>query len=84
MTLARKSRSGLFRKVISPNEAHAIELIVAMCGLIHDLENPPFGQAGERAISYWFKQRLYENKQFFDFGMSGSGAVIVRPGLFAF
>ena len=31
--------------------------IAATCGLIHDLGNPPFGHAGELAISSWFAAR---------------------------
>lgn len=33
----------------------SIESIAATCGLIHDLGNPPFGHAGEKAIQEWFK-----------------------------
>src|SRR6185295_11013068 len=34
---------------IKPGSERQIEAIAATCGLIHDLGNPPFGHAGERA-----------------------------------
>lgn len=42
---------------IEPHMKRQIESIAATCGLIHDLGNPPFGHAGERAIRGWFKAR---------------------------
>jgi dGTPase len=49
---------------IGADEASNIETIAATCGLIHDLGNPPFGHAGENAISSWFKERRNELKLF--------------------
>ncbi|WP_084610098.1 dGTP triphosphohydrolase [Archangium violaceum] len=53
------------RKHISQDQAFGIEAIAATCGLIHDIGNPPFGHAGERAISSWFKKKLEQDPAFF-------------------
>jgi dGTPase len=43
---------------IRTNQERQIEAIAATCGLIHDLGNPPFGHAGEKAIRGWFKKQF--------------------------
>src|SRR3984957_12268535 len=44
--------------------AQAISTIAASAALLHDVGNPPFGHAGERAIQDWFRQKLGEDKNF--------------------
>jgi dGTPase len=43
---------------IPPECAHAVSTIAAACALLHDVGNPPFGHAGEKAIQDWFRQKL--------------------------
>ena len=55
--LGRKAANWLLdQKAIERGMDRSIEAIAATCGLIHDLGNPPFGHAGEKAIRDWFRQ----------------------------
>ncbi len=56
------------KKVINLQEARCIEAIAAVCGLIHDLGNPPFGHSGEDAIREWFSTRFGEKGLGGEFG----------------
>ena len=39
-----------------------IEMVCQTCGLLHDVGNPPFGHAGEKAIAEWFGSKLKSDK----------------------
>lgn len=54
----------LEKKEIDSKQRDSIEIIATTCGLIHDLGNPPFGHAGEKAIQEWFRKK---DKKFFKF-----------------
>ena len=47
---------------IPPQYSHAVSTIAAACALLHDVGNPPFGHAGEKAIQDWFLRKLRENR----------------------
>lgn len=53
---------------IKTGDDRCIEAIAAVCGLIHDLGNPPFGHSGEDAIREWFATRFGENGLGGEFG----------------
>jgi dGTPase len=57
---------------IPPQYSHAVSTIAAACALLHDVGNPPFGHAGEKAIQDWFLRKLAEDRTL--------AAVFVRPG----
>jgi len=46
------------RRDLHEDQIQAIETIAATCGMIHDLGNPPFGHAGEKAIAQWFDKHF--------------------------
>ncbi len=55
----------LEKEEIDSEQRDSIEIIATTCGLIHDLGNPPFGHAGEKAIQEWFK---CQDSSFLEFG----------------
>src|SRR5580692_13086311 len=42
--------------------SHAISTIAAASALLHDVGNPPFGHAGEKAIQDWFTHKLAQDR----------------------
>ena len=68
------------------NEEHnlvkQIPSLLAVCGLVHDLGNPPFGHYGEDVIQEWFKDnksKLHLEKQIInDFGNFDGNAQTLR------
>lgn len=54
-------------KLVSHEDAYAIETIAATCGLLHDIGNPPFGHFGETAIRDWFLNESIKNPNSLNF-----------------
>ncbi|HEY1786449.1 MAG TPA: dNTP triphosphohydrolase, partial [Pirellulales bacterium] len=46
------------KRKIAAGQEREVEAISAVCGLIHDLGNPPFGHSGEDAIRSWFATKF--------------------------
>src|ERR1700674_1562027 len=48
--------------LIPQQYSHDVSTIAATCALLHDVGNPPFGHAGEKAIQDWFQRKLTDNR----------------------
>jgi dGTPase len=71
-TVAEGLASQVVREVITKREPQlsehqhrAISKIAETTGLLHDVGNPPFGHAGELAISSWFEGKRKPDLSFF-------------------
>jgi dGTPase len=83
-SVAEDLASQIVRNIISKREndlgekdLDAIPLIAATCGLIHDIGNPPFGHAGELAISSWFERRFKADETFVS-SLGGANSQLVQ------
>jgi dGTPase len=64
---------------IPPQYSHAVSTIAAACALLHDVGNPPFGHAGEKAIQDWFLHKLVEDRALAGLFVDSSSAPVYRP-----
>ena len=70
-------------KEINEEEKNMIPSLLAVCGLVHDLGNPPFGHYGEDVIKDWFKKyssitQEFKNENFKDFENFDGNAQTIR------
>ena len=55
-SIINRLRSFFEEKELSSEEINQVRSIAETCGVLHDLGNPPFGHAGEKAMQGWFKK----------------------------
>lgn len=71
-------------KIKKSQQKDSIEIIATTCGLIHDLGNPPFGHAGEKAIQEWFECQDEKDNSFFEFGSNSKNAEQLKKDFLKF
>src|ERR1700735_744453 len=64
---------------IPPQHSHAVSTIAAACALLHDVGNPPFGHAGEKAIQDWFLRKLTEERALTALFVESSSSLASSP-----
>ena len=74
----------LEEKKIDSEQRDSIEIIATTCGLIHDLGNPPFGHAGEKAIQEWFECQDKKDSSFFKFASKPENAEQLKKDFLKF
>lgn len=69
-SIVNRLRGFFERKGLDSEQISSIRAIAETCGVLHDLGNPPFGHAGEKAMQEWFKDTFNQ------YGCNQTGSVV--------